>query len=239
MEQWVQKRTMYTHLFTFTSFQNLFQSYKYFFTKISKTFLSCLAQFSHVLLRCIPLPTSCWNFILILSHWPSGRCTVVGKFLRCPAWWARDLTLCLRNQHLQDISAHFKKKKKKLEKYEYYYKIKAVSLETPPSLSVSVKSVAVLFHFSLARDRQMLYNSAQTHKQQHSEVNVRDWRDAQVWRLKCERDKWTESTQLYGALHQQTVKVTEENMSPNYRRLHCCAAFPLNCCCPLVLRCWI
>lgn len=57
------------------------------------------------------------------------------------------------------------------------------SLETPPSLSVSVKSVAVLFHFSLARDRQMLYNSAQTHKQQHSEVNVRDWRDAQVWRL--------------------------------------------------------
>lgn len=74
-------------------------------------------------------------------------------------------------------------KKKKLEKYEYYYKIKAVSLETPPSLSVSVKSVAVLFHFSLARDRQMLYNSAQTHKQQHSEVNVRDWRDAQVWRL--------------------------------------------------------
>lgn len=44
--------------------------------------------------------------------------------------------------------------------------------------------------------------------------------------VKCERDKWTESTQLYGALHQQTVKVTEENMSPNYRRLrlHCCAA---------------
>lgn len=30
--------------------------------------------------------------------------------------------------------------------------------------------------------------------------------------VKCERDKWTESTQLYGALHQQTVKVTEENI---------------------------
>lgn len=44
--------------------------------------------------------------------------------------------------------------------------------------------------------------------------------------VKCEHDKCTESTQLYGALHQQTVKVTEGNMSPNYRRLrlHCCAA---------------
>lgn len=78
---------------------------------------------------------------------------------------------------------HFSTLKNKLEKWVWcYYKIKAVSFETPPSLSVSVKSAAVLFHFSLARDRQMLYNSAQTHKQQHSPVNVKDRRDAQVRR---------------------------------------------------------